>query len=406
MTTTVIKKLQATAAMVLLASVVSVQAQQAQESARPEIGKPLQAAYDLMKAGKYREALGKIREADAVSNPNPYERFMLDRIRGAAAAGAGDDATASRSFEAVLNSGRLHAAESLPLLESLASSAYRAKDYAKAIDWAKRYFQAGGNSEQIRNLKTASHYQMGDYAGVVADMQAKVRSVEDSTPAVDEVTLRMLAASYAKLNDQAGYALALDKLLFHHPKAEYWDERLMRLQASAGFPARLTLDLYRLRMATGTLEAPDQYLEMAQLALQAGLPAEAKRIVEAGYAAGKLGTGNDAARHKRLRDLAVKQAAEDEKALAVEVVGRNGEGLVNTGVALVSANRLDKGIEMLENGIAKGDVKRPDEARLHLGQAYLQAGKKAKAIETFKSLRGVDALGEMGRLWAIYAART
>jgi Tfp pilus assembly protein PilF len=406
MTTTMIKKLQAAAAIVLLAAAVGVQAQQAQEGARPEIGKPLQAAYDLMKAGKYREALGKIREADAVPNPNPYERFMLDRIRGAAAAGAGDDATASRSFEAALNSGRLQPAESLPLLESLASSAYRSKDYGKAIEWAKRYFQAGGNSEQMRSLKTASHYQMGDYAGVVNDMQAKIKSVEDSAPVVDEATLRMLAASYAKLNDQAGYALALDKLLFHHPKKEYWDERLLRLQATPGFPERLMLDLYRLRMATGTLDAQDQYLEIAQLALQAGLPFEAKRIVEAGYAAGKLGTGSDAPRHKRLRDLAAKQAAEDEKALGVEVVGRTGEAQVNTGMALVSAGRLDKGIELLEHGLAKGDVKRPDEARLHLGQAYLQAGKKAKAIETFKSIRSADVLGEMGRLWAIYAART
>lgn len=406
MTTTTIKKLQACVAIVLLATVVGVQAQQAQESARPEIGKPLQAAHDLVKAGKYREALARIREAEAVPNQNPYERFMTDRLRGVAAAGAGDDATAIRSFEAVLNSGRLQAAETLPLLESLASSAYRMKDYARAVEWAKRYFQAGGSSEQMRNLKTASHYQLGDYAGVVSDMQARVKSMEESTPVVDENTLRMLAASYAKLNDQAGYAMALDRLLFHHPKKEYWDERLLRLQSSAGFPERLMLDLYRLRMSTGTLDAPDQYVEMAQLALQAGLPFEAKRIVDAGYAAGKLGTGSDAARHKRLRDLATKQAAEDEKALGVEVVGRTGEALVNTGVALVSAGRLDKGIELLEHGIGKGDLKRPDEARLHLGQAYLQVGRKAKAVETFKSIRSADVLGELGRLWALYAART
>jgi len=392
--------------LAILAAVGSAQAQQAQEAARPEIGKPLQAAHDLMKAGKYRDALAKVREAEAAPNPSAYERFMLDRIRGVAAAGAGDDATASKSFESALASGRLQPAESLQLLEALANSAYRTKDYAKAIDWAKRYFQAGGKSEQVRNLKTASHYQMGDYAGVVNDMQQKVKSVEESTPVVDETTLRMLAASYAKLNDDAGYVATLDKLLSHHPRKEYWEDRLTRLQSSADFSDRLLLDVYRLRVAAGTMDNAEQYVEMAQLALQAALPFEAKRIIESGYAAGKLGSGAETDRHKRLRDLAAKQAAEDDKALGAEVVGRNGEALVNTGLALVSAGRLEKGIELLEHGIAKGDLKRPDEARLHLGQAYLLAGRKPKAIESFKAVRGSEGLGDLGRLWAIYAART
>jgi Tfp pilus assembly protein PilF len=388
--------------LVIFATVGSAQAQ---ESARPEIGKPLQAAHDLMMAGKYRDALAKVREAEAVPNPNAYERFMLDRIRGVAAASAGDDVTAGKSFESALASGRLQPAESLPLLEALANSAYRTKDYAKAIDWAKRYFQAGGKSEQVRNLKTASHYQMGDYAGVVNDMQQKIKSVEESTPVVDETTLRMLAASYAKLNDAGGYAATLDKLLIHHPKQEYWDDRLARLQSSSDFSERLMLDVYRLRVATGTMDTAEQYAEMAELALQAGLPFEAKRITEAGYAAGKLGGGAEADRHKRLRNLAVKQAAEDDKALSAEVVGRNGDALVNTGIALVCAGRLDRGIELLEQGISKGGVKRLDEARLHLGEAYLQGGKKAKAIEAFKAVRGGEGLGDLARLWSIHAAR-
>ena len=66
---------------------------QAQETLRPEIGKPLQAAQELLKEGKYKDALGKVREADAVSDRTPYENYILDRMRGSAAAGAGDDAT-------------------------------------------------------------------------------------------------------------------------------------------------------------------------------------------------------------------------------------------------------------------------------------------------------------------------
>jgi hypothetical protein len=378
---------------------------QGQESLRPEIGKPLQAAQELLRAGKHREALARVREADAVANASPYERYVIDRMRGSAAAGAGDEATAARSFESALASGRLQPAETLPLLEALAGSAYRTKDYAKAIEWVQRYLAAGGKSEQMRNLKASAHYLSGDYSGVVREMQQRVRAVEQSIPVVDETTLRMLAASHAKLGDEAGYTSALEKLLVHHPKKDYWADRLARLHHSADFSERLRLDLFRLQLATDTMEGAEQYVEMTQLALQAGLPAEARRIAEAGYAAGKLGTGAEAERHKRLRDLAARQAAEDDRALKTDVIGRSGEALVNTGLALVTAGRLDKGIELLEQGLAKGGLKRPDDARLHLGRAYLQSGNKAKAIETFRAVRGGEGIADLARLWAIHASR-
>ncbi|KAB2839324.1 MAG: hypothetical protein F9K47_16180, partial [Burkholderiales bacterium] len=73
---------------------------QAQEAVRPEIGKPLKAAGDLLKAGKHKEALAKIREADAVGNKTANETYLLERMRGSAAAGAGDVPAAIKSFEA------------------------------------------------------------------------------------------------------------------------------------------------------------------------------------------------------------------------------------------------------------------------------------------------------------------
>ena len=89
-----------------------------------------------------------------------------------------------------------------------------------------------------------------------------------------------------------------------------------RIQRKPGFANRLTLDVYRLMQATGNLKETSDLMEMAQLALQAGLPGEAKKVVDEGYAKGVLGTGADADRHKRLRDMANKQAAEDQKGMA------------------------------------------------------------------------------------------
>ena len=64
----------------------------------------------------------------------------------------------------------------------------------------------------------------------------------------------------------------------------------------------------RLKLANGLITKTDEFMEMAQLSLQAGFPVEAKAIVDKGYAAGALGTGDQAERHKRLKDLVAKQA--------------------------------------------------------------------------------------------------
>ena len=115
----------------------------AQESVRPEVGKSLQAAGELIKAGKYREALAKVRDADAVGGKTANESFLVERMRIAAASGAGDLDTAARSFEALSSSSKVSAADKARMAESIAGGYYRAKDYAKAMQWSQRYFKEG-----------------------------------------------------------------------------------------------------------------------------------------------------------------------------------------------------------------------------------------------------------------------
>jgi tetratricopeptide (TPR) repeat protein len=376
---------------------------QAQEVLRSEVGTPLRAAQDLMKAGKNKEALAKVRDAEAVGNRSVYESFIIDRMRGSAAAAAGDEATAIRSFEAALASGQLQGSEQMPLVESLSSLAFRAKDYTKAIEFSERYFKLGGTSESMRSLQVNAYYLKGDFAGVARDLQAKVEAAEQATPVIDEQTLLLLASSYQKLGNTAGYAATLERLLVHHPKKSYWMDLITSAQNKPNFADRLELDVYRLLLATDNLSESTLYVEMAQLAMEAGLPAEAKKIVNAGYAAGKLGAGTDAERHKRLRDSANKQTAEDEKNVKVDVIGRNADALVNTGQWLVSVGQLDKGIVLMEQGIAKGGLKHLEDAKLHVAQAYLANGDRVKASAIFKSIKGVNGTADLARLWFMLA---
>jgi hypothetical protein len=382
---------------------------QAQEALRPEVGKPLLAAQELIKAQKYKEALVKVRDAEAVPNKSAHESYMVERMRIAAASGAGDAELAAKSFEALKASGRLPAAEQLRMLESLAGAFYRAKDYARTITWGKRYLAEGGPNAQIRTLVIQSQYLAGDFAGAAKELVVEVQADDKAGRVTPEDRLTLLLNAAQRANDASGQWLAMERLVAHYPKPAYWSDMLARLQRKPGFSDRLALDTYRLMLATGSMRSANDYMEMAQLAVQAGLPGEGQRVVDKGFAAGVLGTGTpaEADRHRRLKELVAKRAAEEKQGLAAREAqaasARGGDELVNLGFSETFLGESKKGLALMEQGIAKGGLKRANDAKLHLGIAYLAAGDNAKALSVLKTVTGQDGTSDLARLWTLLA---
>ena len=383
----------------------------AQEKVRPEVGKPLQAAQDLMKSNKFKDALARVREADAVPAKTPYESYMIERMRASAATGAKEGDTAIKAYEAVVASGKAPAADQIKIIEALATGYYNARDYPSAIKWGARYFKEGGTGGQIRTLMIQSQFQSGDFAASARESLTDIEADEKAGRAPAEDKLLLLANSYLRQKNNSGYIATIEKLLNYYPKKSLWADIISRLQKKPGFSDRLALDVYRLQLATGNLSSTSDYMEMAQLALQAGFAAEGKKVIEEGFSSGALGKGAEADRHKRLRDLANKKIAEAEKSAAAELADANaakdGNALVRLGYSQVTAGQAAKGVESIETGIKKGGLKRPEDARLYLGMAYIQAGQKAKGISILKSIRGYEGgVGDIANLWVLYAQKS
>ena len=379
------------------------------QSLRPEIGKPLQAAGDLVKAQKFKEALAKVRDADAVGGKTADESYLIERMRMSAASGAGDVETAGKAFDAISGSPKLAAADKLRMMESLAGSSYRAGNYARALQWSQRYLREGGTSGSIRTLLIQSQYLSGDFAGVQKELMAEIQGTERAGSAPAEERIKLLMTAALKQNDTGAYVYAMEKLVTYYPKKEYWTDLLSRLQRKPNFSDRLALDTYRLSLATGSMSKANDYMEMSQLAVQAGYPAEGKQVVEKGFAAGVLGTGAEADRHKRLKDLMVKRTDEDKAAQAANeaeaAAAKDGNGLVSVGFNQVLNGQAAKGLASMQQGIAKGGLKRPEDSKLHLGIAQLLSGDSAKAQATFKTVTGTDGTADLARLWVLYAKR-
>jgi hypothetical protein len=397
------------AALVPMRSALAQEQKGAGNTVRPEIGKPIQAALDLIKSKRGKDALAKVREADAVASKTPYEAYLVERVRGQAAAAAGDASAAARAFEATAASPAISGGEKLQFLAASAGQYYLAKDYAKVANLGARYFRDGGTDKSIRTLYIQALYLSNDFATAGKELLSQIQAEEQAGKIPAEDQLQLLANVYLKQHDNAGYANVLEKLVAYHPKKDYWLAVIYSVGTRPSFSERLALDFARLKLATDTMRTPTEYIEAAQLSIQAGLPVEAKKIIDQGYAAGLLGTGPESDRHRRLRDMAAKNLAEDSKTLGQDdaqvAAAKDGTALLNAGLNYVLLGSGQKGLEMMEQGLRRGGLKHPDDARLHLGYAYHVAGQNQKAIQVFKTVQGGDGPASLARLWIIHLGR-
>src|SRR6266513_621434 len=338
-----------------------------------------------------------------------YESYMVTRVIAQAAAGAGEPGVAAKAFEEITGSASAADAERRQFAAAAAGQYYIAKEYAKAAELAARYAKLGGTDKSVHTIYVQALYLGNNFAAAAKAISADVEAEEDAGKAPAEEELQLLANASLQQRDTAGYAKALEKLLSYYPKRDYWLNLVYGIATRPGFSERLALDIARLKIETGTMRTGNEYLEAAQLSLIEGFPAEAARIIDKGYAAGLLGSGPEAARHKRLKDMAARSLAEDRKSLnasADAAEAKDAKTLFNEGFNLVLNGKSEQGLQMMENALRQGIAgRRPDHARLQLAYAYHLAGQDQKAVQIFRTVQGTDGAAALARAWAIRLAR-
>ena len=381
------------------------------EAVRPEIFKLIDPAViqPLITAKNYTEVQTRITQAEAIPALTPFETYIINRMKVQLGSGTNNVAMTTGALEASIASGRLTPAEEADFTQVLGSYAYTAKNYPKAIEYYKRYQKISPTPLKVRDLLVRAYYLSGDYANARTELLPVIADAEKAGKVPEKEDLSLLASSYGKLKEMPAYFGVLEKLAQYYPTDEYWTDLINNIQRKPGFSNRHQLDIYRLESTAVKTLAPEEYTEWAELALIAGFPTEAKKALDAGFAANVLGTGANGAKHKQLRDKANKGAADDAKNIASGEAsagkGKDGTGLVNLGYAYVTMDQFDKGIDFIKQGIAKGMGKKADEAQLHLGVAYAKAGRKDEAIKVFEGLKSNDGLTDIARYWIMLLNR-
>jgi len=374
----------------------------AQVNVRPDVAKSLQGAQEALQAKQPEIALKKIQEIRTSFQLTEPEALLMERMSVVAALNAQQYPAAARSLDFLLQSSAVSTTDRLPLMETMVGVSVRLKDHAKVVQWARQFIEQGGDRARVQLPLVQTLAQMDRYSEVLQEMFAQQKLDQTTGRKPLEAELRAYAFSQKKLKDDAGYLKTLQELVRLYPTQDYWADLLNTLGRKPGLSARQQLDISRLMEETQTLEDADDYTDMAQFALKAGLPSEALRILEKAQAQGAFAQPAQLAAANKLKQQAQQRALEDDKSLAA-MAGKTNDSATLAQLADVAASKAQwaQAVDLYQQALQKGGLRREPEVRLHSGVALLRNAQPDLARVMFSSVKEDPLTEALAGLWLL-----
>jgi tetratricopeptide (TPR) repeat protein len=365
-------------------AVLESRAVAAEQSVSPKFGKPFNEASALVKAGKAKDALAKIQEAEAASSHSAFENLMLNKLKVGAYAQLGDNANMAKAAEAVVASGQVSGKELETFRKAAAQGYYNAGNIAKFSEYAK-------DDPDLQPLMAQALMKQGNYAGA----EAAIRQAIASNP--KEEYYLILAEAQRKSGNIGASADTIGTLLKSHPKPEYWKFVLGNMLNEKGLSDKGRLDIYRLMYATNSFSDAQDYTSMAETAIVAKSPGDAKRALDKGFKEGVLGKSDQATATQRNNDDLKGLPAIEPQAQAQA----GGDALASIADSYLGNANYAKAISLYQTALSKGSLTDAAAAKLHLGVAYAGAKQDDAARKTLGAVPGKGLNKQLAGLWVI-----
>lgn len=360
-------------AAVTTAVLVETTAAEAAGGVRPAVGKALQEAIHAAESGNAGAASAHIREAESVGGLTSSEQQAIEQTKAYVAAKTGSGGGGKTKMINDYNAGR----------------------YGQVVGSdADELRKSGGFDGQAEILVAQSYYLMHDYSECVRYTRSMGRSSQN--------VLDLLNRCAFEAHDDDARQYALEALVEDFNQPKYWSDLLDNADRANGLSNADTLDLYRLRLLTGTMKGESDYETATEIAIQLGFPTEGQTFA-------LKGVNGAAGRGQRLVNMAKTQAAADAAAIpkmaAAAAAAKTGDASVKLGEDYWSMGRYADAVAAIKAGIAKGGLANPDEAQIRLGIAYIGAHDRDAAVRALSQVsKSAPAHTQMiAKLWAIYA---
>lgn len=300
-------------------------------------------------------------------------------------------------------------------------------------DRAKYYYFRGQGYSQAKNYQAAlADYQEaqklgytdanGDLGLRITQTQFDAGHTQEGLAALNQAIATQRAAGKKPGEDlykfglsrayKAGLkadTLAMAKsYLADYPTAENWRTTIVLFRDASG-PGALDrpqkIDLFRLMRAANAMADQNDYYEYADLAFRAGLPAEAKTVIDAGRSAGKIQPSHTGISGLYQDATAAMKNEGSYTALETRAKGAaDGKLAAATGDGYLGQGNYAKAVELYRLALSKGGAIDQDAVNTHLGIALGLSNQAAEAKQAFAAVKAAPRTDIAG-FWSFYLER-
>jgi hypothetical protein len=361
-------------------------------SLRPQVARALRAAQSEVRAHHWRQAGASLEATDAL-DLNALERYRVDEFKAYVLYKENHLDAAAKRYAALLEDPYTTPKEQRQRTKSVAEMYFRAADYQRAADWARRYLDRYRSDIPVAEVLADAELRLKDYRQSASAMQKVIDGAESSGRIPQESWLRIAANAHYGMGDEAGEDRMLQQLARYYDRPEDW-RALLQLRIHNTKDARLAYAYMRLAFDLKVLEGPDEYENLVLESLRRGLPKRA----EAALARAKARKVFPDERSARLAAMIAAKAG------AAPAPGTNGaERDANQGRLYLSEGRDGAASTSLAAALHEGGLERPDEIRIDLGISYLRDRKIDAARQAFNEVPAASPWQAVSSLWELRA---
>ena len=335
----------------------------------------------------------------------PDAKYVLGRFLYDIGRGTSDDALQAQGVDAMIASGKVPAAELPNFYQSQASLALKAKNYAVAEAALARVMELNPNDATAVLSLAQVKLEQKKNSEALPLLERVIQVQEAAGKKPDEIIYKYaLQLNLDAKNNARSLALSR-QLLAAYPNETNWKNALGIFQRAVTLDRSSELDLLRLMRASKSLTSAPEYLELARQLDTAGLPGEAKSVLDEAVAAGKL-TPSQPGYVELMRTIGPRYQG-DRASLASEESRANSSPSGTLAIKLADAyagyGDYAKAISLYRAALAKSGVD-ANLVNTRLGIALAASGDKAGAEAAFKAVTGPRA--ELANLWVAWLSRT
>jgi hypothetical protein len=371
------------------------------------IAKEMTAAQKAMAASQWSEALKNLEAAEASKGPlSTYDKKTIAEFKGICYVRLNNLKAAQTSYEQALATGGYTPDELPKTYRLLFQLAATNKSDAKAIEYGKQAADAGSATDDDLLIMSQLYYQQKDCKNSAVWGDKAIAAFKKAGQQPKEVLYQIKLQCASDANDTNAMKAGLYDLVRLTNKTSYWNN-LIRLERQDERDDHNTLMIYRIMFDTNSMNADTDYIEMAQLLGDAGLPGEAQAVLEKAMSSGAL-KDEHKERTSRLLTALKTRADADKKGLpqldAEAQKNPAGQLDVKLGEVYFGAGDYQNAATAISRGIGKGQVKQLDEAYVYLGRAQVGLKNTAEAKKAFEKLKSVpNESARVLKLWELYS---